>query len=912
MEDDDTTASNQEPQLGTESTAWLQSHVSTLNNRGSASITLDLLCSSLRAAVKRQRQKSFSFKLSDTFGSRRVGKKRFLAGCLALQLTVTQQDLNLIWAYLAEGNTEGTVDIDALVAYAKARGPPSKSQLVDKSYLSLRANDRLLLDETTGEQRKERIRAKTEYADKLHTLVCALRRAVKSYEKSYDVTAQKLFSKFRKRRDGLVEMTEVLEGLRVCQLVITNAQMEMLWPLLDVQGRGGIGLINWENFLQKRMQFSYKHCEDKYFSMPHAKELGTITGSWLPGVGGTAPGSSVSKPKSKLGKGRGRKTKSEARREVPKSKTHGWIEEDDNTNAKHMPRWARERVNLYKTEKPYQPIRFSGTYSVQQSRGMVNFNSSVSSVSSTLSSSSSMSSLVETQGGAWGGKVNAYATLSETAKQKEWAKKERETAKKESIRTTTQTMTQLLSREEMGKLHSEEQILAAEKIAGVARVAVGIRMAERIILRQLHLRKLGAMLAQEMSDTLKTQAEKRRVQALTGVDAKNQIEASPSESTGVPTSRYGSVGWGEKKSSSAEDQAESFLDAKDKPSLFGKEYTNRPPVAWRAQSARSGHVLIWHQTSKIPCRLSICQKRKEPGEKKKGNPELCMILKHYGTRTEKKALVHLSPYLEMSFQGLDQYKRRATIYKDVMAGLPCFVSYEKEVLQGGETHAPVHFVSESHLHKFLVDMNVDVSQYGKDNAKTVEQLREEINAGGCRLRIARSTGPAHQTTGIRPVVLRVERVLTAVNVALRSKCAPHLVLFETARTMPNGITSDRKGHKCIPSKKLSPEQLEMPKNKAVEQCAMEILQEQLKLGTSCVRIVKGTMNTSMLVRNSNAFPGISTKYCIYRVDAQLEDSDLKALEVKMRNEDGTTEGNERITGLISHTAFDTRVCSRLK
>jgi hypothetical protein len=856
--------------------------------------------------VKRERQNNYAFKITDGFaGKRRVTKKEFLEGCIDLQLSVSEPDVHLIWAYLAEGNNEGTVDVAALLSYAQARGPPSKSQLIDKSYLSLRANDRMLVDETTGEQRKERIRMKTEYADKLHTLVRSLRRAIKLYCESYEITPQKLFSKFRKRRDGLVELGEVLECLRVCQLVITSAQMQMMWPLLDVQGRGGIGLANWENFLKKRMTFSYKNCEDKYFGMPHAKELDSITGSWLPGVGGSGGGSGgVSKPKPKQRQKQGKQGK---------SKTLGWVGEariggarigcnpSERSSERRMPRWARERANLYKTEKPFQPIRFCRAVDRRADKRALNSSNSVSSgnsISNTLSISSSMS---RTQGKLWKGHA-----LSDTAR-KALVVKEREAAKRESMRATTQSMTQLLSREEMGKVHSEEQILAAEKIAGVARIAVGIRMAERIILRQLHLRKLGAMLAQEMSDELRKQSEHRRVLALTGA---NNIEPPPSPAATVYAARYAGVGWGRRKSSSADSSVDEGETAKSKPSLFGAAYSNRPPVAWRAQSARSGHVLLWHMAGQIPCRLSICRKPDEENKKKGKGGELCVVLKHYASRTEKKALVDLSAYLEMSFQGLDRSQRQACIYNDVMSGLPTFVSYEQEMQAAGGTdpHAPVHFVSEMHLQNFLSTMNIDVSQYGKENAKTVEQLREEINSGGCRLRIVRSRiGPLHPITGIHELVLTAERVLTAVNVALRSKEQPDLVLFETARTEANGTTSQRKGHKCIPSKKLSPEQMEMPKNQAVQQCALEILQDQLKLNTACVRIIKGSMNTSMLARNSNAFPGISTKYCIYRVDAELKDSDILELEKQLKMQDESSEGADRINGIVTHQNFDTRV-----
>ena len=79
-------------------------------------------------------------------------------------------------------------------------------------------------------------------------------------------------------------MHELLNGLRVWQLVITDAQLEMLWPILDIEKQGSISLENFQRFMTKKLAFSYKDCADKFFRMPHAKELHFITDGFLPGV----------------------------------------------------------------------------------------------------------------------------------------------------------------------------------------------------------------------------------------------------------------------------------------------------------------------------------------------------------------------------------------------------------------------------------------------------------------------------------------------------------------------------------------------------------------------------------------------------------------------------------------------------
>ena len=177
-----------------------------LGNRSSVNCSLEILCSALRGAIRQRRRRDYKFRLVDAFGKRRVSKKEFMQGCSVLGLAVSEQDMQLVWSYLADGQEDGSIIVADLEAYAKARGPPPKSQLKDNSWITYKAGDRMLVDETTGIERKERIRLKTEYTEKLHTLSHALRRSVQQYCKHYQTTPQKLFSKLRKGRD-LHELT---------------------------------------------------------------------------------------------------------------------------------------------------------------------------------------------------------------------------------------------------------------------------------------------------------------------------------------------------------------------------------------------------------------------------------------------------------------------------------------------------------------------------------------------------------------------------------------------------------------------------------------------------------------------------------------------------------------------------------
>ena len=94
----------------------------------------------------------------------------------------------------------------------------------------------------------------------------------------------------------------------------------------------------------------------------------------------------------------------------------------------------------------------------------------------------------------------------------------------------------------------------------------------------------------------------------------------------------------------------------------------------------------------------------EGEEEKQDDEALCVVLKHYASQTERRALVQLSPYLELSFQGMSSHERMATIYKDVMAGLPTFISYEQHIAECKDQLCQVpHCVSSryvlSHYHR---------------------------------------------------------------------------------------------------------------------------------------------------------------------------------------------------------------------
>lgn len=156
------------------------------------------------------------------------------------------------------------------------------------------------------------------------------------------------------------------------------------------------------------------------------------------------------------------------------------------------------------------------------------------------------------------------------------------------------------------------------------------------------------------------------------------------------------------------------------------------------------------------------------------------------------------------------------------------------------------------LHALLEAGGIDTSQWGNGNTKSVGDLWAEIVAGESRIRT--------------PPLQRV--VLGAVNVLIHR--GEH-VLIETRQVFASGLTRQRH---LPPAEKMQPGERPI-------HTAMRCLREELGLRHDAIDIVPTSHPRRREVCLSPSYPGLSTEYTFYTVEARvrgLPDHDFATYE----------------------------------
>lgn len=160
--------------------------------------------------------------------------------------------------------------------------------------------------------------------------------------------------------------------------------------------------------------------------------------------------------------------------------------------------------------------------------------------------------------------------------------------------------------------------------------------------------------------------------------------------------------------------------------------------------------------------------------------------------------------------------------------------------------------SPDELIQLLVAGGIDTSDWGNGNTKSVDDLWTEIVAGESRLRM-------------RPL----QRVVRgAVNVLIRRG---ERVLIETRQVFASGMTRQRH---IPPAEKMQPGEEPMD-------TAIRCLCEELGVARHDIEIVASAHLPRREVRLSLSYPGLTTEYTFYIVEAQvkgLPDNDFETHE----------------------------------
>jgi len=140
--------------------------------------------------------------------------------------------------------------------------------------------------------------------------------------------------------------------------------------------------------------------------------------------------------------------------------------------------------------------------------------------------------------------------------------------------------------------------------------------------------------------------------------------------------------------------------------------------------------------------------------------------------------------------------------------------------------------------QMLTDHNIDITKFGKDEAKTLSQLAEEVQSGAARLML---DATAHK---------KLVRVVDVVLLRVLSNAKDGKILVETSEQ----YADSRKRSICrLPGSKKKP-------HENTKEVAMRIVQDQLSMGNCEVRFDFQGKEVFEQEEISPSFPGVRTVY----------------------------------------------------
>jgi Ca2+-binding EF-hand superfamily protein len=246
------------------------SHQVTQGNRSDVSLTLLTLSAQIRAAVKNATHNGTTlralFAKFDLDGNGTLSKSELKAGCLDLNIKLSDVEIELVWPYFDKDNS-GSIDVDEFFGFAER--PLANTP---EFHLMQQMEDQRVRN-CSRTQREKRIAVKTFHGEFLTQTLSKLHGSIKAWAERTGHSPETLFADIDEDHSGEIDVKEMHRGLRRAGItlngeVVSQFNVKALWLVLtDGANDPVINLKLWTKFLKVSsisIKNRYKLTQDEF------------------------------------------------------------------------------------------------------------------------------------------------------------------------------------------------------------------------------------------------------------------------------------------------------------------------------------------------------------------------------------------------------------------------------------------------------------------------------------------------------------------------------------------------------------------------------------------------------------------------------------------------------------------------
>jgi Ca2+-binding EF-hand superfamily protein len=240
-----------------------------MNNRSSVRLAYTKFTQQFRKAIRmreiRTRDKGTLKDVlygMDEDGNGALDKHELLLGAHTVGIAITPHELEMIWPLFGPFDVNGNIEINHMLKLMANKGGMRDQESTNFAIFSLQRLNRL-----------DRIQKKTKLADTLGALTFNIRTSVLAQLRKRRISPKQSFQMFDTDNNSVIDKTEFFYGLQEIGVKISDAEMEQIWPLFNLDEEGTITNAEWMTFVNEKSKWSYKLIEDKFSNIrSHAED----------------------------------------------------------------------------------------------------------------------------------------------------------------------------------------------------------------------------------------------------------------------------------------------------------------------------------------------------------------------------------------------------------------------------------------------------------------------------------------------------------------------------------------------------------------------------------------------------------------------------------------------------------------